>query len=121
MWSCLSRVLSFLRSTKIFKVGSSTSRELDIVRRLKTIALASEASESPAHGLFVSLNKYEALFAVIGTREGSRQILETIAPLSDAVVFVKRAIRCVFFVPIQRRSLFSDVVTLSCVPASVDY
>ena len=97
-----------LRSTKIFKVGSSTSLNLDIVRRLKTIALASEASESPAHGLFVSLNKYEALFAVIGTREGSRQ--ETIAPLSDAVVFVKRAIRCVFFVPIQRRSLFVDVL-----------
>ena len=81
----------------MLKVGSSCALKLDTVKRLKTIASACEVPESAAHGLLVALNKYEALLAGIGTREGSRQVLETIGPLSDAVVFAKRAIRCAFF------------------------
>ena len=81
----------------MMKVGSASPLKLDTLKRLRTIALASNAPESAAHGLLVALNKYEALLAGIGTREGSREIPETIEPLSDAVGFVKRAIRCVLF------------------------
>ena len=103
----------------MLKVGSSCALKLDTVKRLKTIASACEVPESAAHGLLVALNKYEALLAGIGTREGSRQVLETIGPLSDAGVFAKRAIRCVFFF-VNPTPPTVGAVTLSCTVAVDD-
>ena len=80
------------------KVDTSSPLKRDIIRRLKTVALVCEAPESATHGLLDALHKYGALLAVIGTREGFREVLETIAPLSDAVICAKRAIRYVCFV-----------------------
>lgn len=90
-------------TTKLTKVGTSSPLKRDVVKRLKTVALASEASDSAAHGLISGMNKYEALLAGIGTREGFLEVLDTLKPLSNAVVLAKRAIRCDLFVSIQRR------------------
>ena len=57
-----------------------------------------EAPESATHGLLDALRKYGALLAVIGTREGFREVRKTIEPLTDAVICAKRAIRYVCFV-----------------------
>ena len=109
----LSRVSLFFRcTTEILKVGTASPLQVDVIRRLKTIALTSEASDSTAQGILAGLNKCEALFARIGTREGFREVLEVLEPLSDVVVLVKRAIRCVIFLCRYMRLL--PAVMTSC-------
>eukprot|EP00904_Undaria_pinnatifida_P013493 jgi/Undpi1/9274/HiC_scaffold_26.g11732.m1 len=78
------------------KVGSRpTSRcaKLDASKRCGTIAEAVEASRSPAAGFRAFLLKYQALVAILRTREGSQEAMDNIAPLTAAAELVKIIIR----------------------------
>ena len=78
------------------KVGSrvtSACLMMDAGKRCHTIVQATEASRSPAAGLRAFLPKYHALVAITGSREGSKEVLEEIAPLTAMAELVKTIIR----------------------------
>lgn len=93
---CASRVPLHVPYSNIMKVGSRlTSRcaKLDASKRCGTIAEAVEASRSPAAGFRAFLPKYQALVAILRTREGSQEAMDNIAPLTAAAELVKIVIR----------------------------
>ena len=67
---------------------------MDAAKRLRTMALTCEAPTSAWQGVLAGLNKFEAFLAATRAREGSDEVLATIAPLTAATALAKRLIRC---------------------------
>ena len=72
---------------------------MDAAKRLRTMAFACEAPISAWQGVLAGLNKFEAFLATTRAREGSDEVLATIAPLTAAVALAKRAVRCELVCP----------------------
>ena len=66
---------------------------MDAGKRCHTIVQAIEASRLPAAGLRAFLSKYHALVAITGSREGSKEVLGEIAPLTAMAELVKTVIK----------------------------
>ena len=88
---------SLPRTTKSLKVRSRAVPlpiMMDAAKRLRTMALTCEAPTSAWQGVLAGLNKFEAFLAATRAREGSDEVLATIAPLTAATALAKRLIRC---------------------------
>ena len=78
------------------KVGSrvkSACLMMDAGKRCHTIVQAIEASRLPSAGLRAFLSKHHALVAITGSREGSKEVLEEIIPLTGMAELVKTVIK----------------------------
>eukprot|EP00904_Undaria_pinnatifida_P013496 jgi/Undpi1/9277/HiC_scaffold_26.g11735.m1 len=66
---------------------------MDAGKRCHNIVQAIEASRLPSAGLRALLSKHHALVAITGSREGSKEVLEEIIPLTGMAELVKPIIR----------------------------
>ena len=96
-YMCALYSLSLPRTSKFLRVGSRSaplSITMDAAKRLRTMALTCEAPASAWEGVLAGLGKIGDFLATTRAREGSDEVLATIAPLTAAMALAKRAITC---------------------------
>ena len=96
-YTCALYALSLPRTSKFLRIGSRSaplSNTMDATKRLRTMALTCEAPASAWEGVLAGLGKIGDFLATTRAREGSDEVLATIAPLTATMALAKRAITC---------------------------